>query len=119
MIKLICHPDNWEFLKTKINRGDFDSLGAYFDVQTNKYMDKTKPTGKYIVDGKAVDKSEIRIKHRFIEYGPEDIEWLLYAGIIREEQEMLFYEVNDSMFRMSMDYAPLFSNPRIFFNGSF
>lgn len=81
MPSIVCHPDNWEAVNAKIDRGQFD-----------------KPTGKYrLPNGKSVAKEQVVVKERFIEYGPEDVDWLLYAGVITEEREMVFYVVDDAI----------------------
>ncbi len=114
MKRIFCHPENWRAVRSAFKH---ELNGFGIEIHTNPFMEKTKPTGKYVIGGKVFEKSEIRVKHKFIEYGPEDLDWLLYAGIATEDREMLFYVVDESMFRMSMDYAPVFSEPRVFFSG--
>src|SRR5262245_38786373 len=100
MPTIMCHPANVELLRKAINQGTFDNGMSpsphrwfsfdSFTIQPSSLMERDKPTGRYIVGGKAVSKDAIRIHERFIEYGPEDLEWLLYSGRIREEREPLF-----------------------------
>jgi hypothetical protein len=120
MPSIVCHPDNWEAVKAKIDRGQFDKPGsmfAVFEVRTNPQMERDKPTGRYkLPSGKAVAKDEIVVKERFVEYGPEDFEWLIYAGIVTEEREMVFYVIDDAMIRMSYDFAPIMPDRRVIFN---
>lgn len=119
MPSIVCHPDNWEAVKSKIDRGQFDKPGsmfAEFRVQTDPHMVRDKPTGKYrLPNGKTVAKEQVIVKERFIEYGPEDVDWLLYAGVITEEREMVFYVVDDAMFRMSYNPMPPVLDRRIIY----
>lgn len=119
MPSIVCHPDNWEAVKAKIDRGQFDKPGsmfAEFRVRTNPHMERDKPTGRYkLPHGKVVAKEEIVVRERFIEYGPEDVEWLIYAGIITEEREMVFYVIDDAMFRMSYNPIPPVLDRRIIY----
>lgn len=119
MPSIVCHPDNWDSVKAKLDRGQFDKPGemfAEFRVRTDKHMERDKPTGRYkLPNGKAVAKDEIVVKERFVEYGPEDVEWLVYAGIITEEREMLFYVIDDTMFRVAYDFAPIMLDRRVIF----
>lgn len=71
-------------------------------------MDRYKATGKVILpDGTKQSKSEFRMSERFIDYGPEDVQLLLWCGVIREELETLFYVMGESMFRSRMDSVPI------------
>lgn len=119
MPSIVCHPDNWEAVKAKIDRGQFDKPGsmfAEFRVRTNPHMERDKPTGRYkLSNGKTVAKEKIFIKERFVEYGPEDVDWLLYAGIITEEREMVLYVVDDAMFRMSYNPMPPVLDRRVIY----
>ena len=119
MPSIVCHPDNWEAVKAKIDRGQFDKPGsmfAEFRVRTNPHMERDKPTGKYrLPNGKSVAKEQVVVKERFIEYGPEDVDWLMYSGVITEEREMVFYVVDDAMFRMSYNPMPPVLDRRIIY----
>jgi len=116
---IVCHPANWEAVKAKLDRGQFDKPGsmfAEFRVRTNPHMERDKPSGRYkLPNGKAVAKEEIIVKERFVEYGPEDFEWLVYAGIITEEREMVFYVIDDAMFRMSYNLMPPVLDRRVIY----
>lgn len=121
MPKIVCHPDNWEAVKTKINKGHFDRMGFMFDefrVQTNSHMDRDKPTGRYTIKGseKPVEKDKLQIKESLIEYGPEDVDWLLYSGRITQEREMLFCLVEDSLFWMRHESLPMLPTRTILLN---
>ena len=118
MPTIICHPENWELVKRKINKGDFCKPGHYFEhfnIRTNEHMDKDKPTGKFrLPSGKVVERDMVSIRQRFVTYGPEDCESLVYAGIITEEREPLFVVMEDSPFRIRMDYSPMIADRRPF-----
>lgn len=49
------------------------------------------PTGRYVIDGVPVPKCDVKISGRFCEYGPEDVEWLVYTGEIEIETEEVAY----------------------------
>jgi hypothetical protein len=65
---------------------------------------------------KTVEKDKLQIKDSLVEYGPEDIDWLLYAGRVTEEREMLFYLVEDSLFRMRYEAMPILPTRTILLN---
>lgn len=115
---IFCHPDNLEAIKSQIDRGQFDKPGsmfAEFQVRTNSHMERDKPTGRYrLPNGRSVYKDEIVVRDRFIEYGPEDIEWLVCAGIVTEEREMVFYAIDDPVFKLSFDMSPVLDRRIIF-----
>ena len=114
MTLIVCHPDNLEAVKTAIQGGKFDKPTAWsldFRIQANTLMDRDKATGRYkLPNGKAVLKEQIVVRERFFTYGPEDLDWLLYAGIIHEEREMLVYVIDDLAFRVSYDQMPRLQN---------
>lgn len=127
---IVTHPDNLELLKKELekkypkrppmNHFGID-LATYFmpTIKTNKYMEKDKPSGKYrLPDGSVLDKEEFVIKTQFITYGPEDIDCLVYAGVIEELREPLFYEVDMNAFRMRINCGVQIHNPRAMVFGS-
>ena len=122
MKTIVCHPSNWEAVKAKINRGHFDGPGVGmfddFTVKTNPHMDRDKPTGRYTIlaSEKTVEKDKLQIKESLVEYGPEDIDWLLYSGRVTEEREMLFFVVNESLFRMRYESMPILPSRTILLN---
>jgi len=108
MKTIITHPDNLAHIKAKLISKGVDRNGDVLPedvfcsvpIRTNAFLDRDKPTGKYIVDGKVVDKEEIKVEERFVVYGPEDLDYLLYAGLIEEERKWLFYGMDDSFFSL-------------------
>lgn len=93
---LICHPDVLREVRfeTRLyhNPADLDVDFNRMEVRTNQYMDKYQKTGRYILpDGSHVLPEDVVVHDRFTEYGPEDIWYLMWAGIIQEEEAALFY----------------------------
>lgn len=118
MPTLVTHTENVKTLQEHINKGVYDDgnfMPLFFTIRGNEFMEKTKKTGRYIMpSGDVVDRSTVSIRDRFVEYGPEDIEFLVYAGVIREETEMLVTMVDDMwLFRMMVDTPFVMENRRV------
>jgi len=69
-------------------------------IYTDDTMPQETPTRRFIIrdisawrPGASVDRDEVRIYSPFVEYGPEDIPWLLRVDLIREEMQPHFVEV--------------------------
>lgn len=57
-----------------------------FNVEVDDAVTKMK-TGMYVLpDGSIVAHEDVKVHTRFIDYGPEDIDYLLMAGIIKEHE---------------------------------
>lgn len=99
MTTIITHPRNLELLRKAVDAGEYDRGQTFpmITIRTSESMEPDKPTGRFILPGgRAVKREEIRLrKGRFVEYGPEDVGYLLFAGVIREEREPLFYMMED------------------------
>ena len=119
------HPDNAEILGQRFFKEDIESRGTpspflpfRFDwhIKTNPHLERQRHSGKYILgDGRVVAKEDVRLVSRFVSYGPEDIHFLLYAGLIHEHMELLFHVMDDvGMFRMTCDWLPLKFSPNAF-----
>lgn len=101
-MRIIAHPDNITLLRDRIDQEAVHlTVGTWAATQAvqfvaSPYMDRTKKTGRYILPGgRVVERDRVRVTEgRFIEYGPEDIPELLRRGIISEEEELLFYQMN-------------------------
>lgn len=73
-------------------------------IYTDERMDRDKPTGRYLVPRilsglmnlRPTDRDRVRVESPFVTYGPEDIPWLLYADLIREERKPHFVELRRS-----------------------
>lgn len=91
---LITHPDNVKKIqslcKTDESYASYAHLfhSAYRLIEC-EFMPATRPSGTYRINGKGrFELEDVCVKTRFCTYGPEDIDWLLYAGIAEEIQEM-------------------------------
>lgn len=116
---IVCHPDNLAAVQVQLDRGHFDKPGFMSDtfrVRTNSHMDRDRPTGKYrLPDGSVVERGKIVVKTRLVEYGPEDVDWLLYAGVITEDRTMVVNVIDDAMFRMSYYTMPPVLDRRVIY----
>jgi len=97
---LVCHPDVLREVRygTRLYHcpEDFDVDLNRIEVRTHHYMDKYQKTGRYVLpDGACVLPEDVIVSDRFTEYGYDDIWYLLWAGIIHEEQSPLFYIMDD------------------------
>jgi len=98
---LICHPDVLREVRygTRLYHNPED-IGVdlnRIEVRTHDLMDKYQKTGRYILpDGACVLPEDVVVTDRFTEYGYDDIWYLLWAGMIQEEQAALFYLMEDS-----------------------
>lgn len=104
------HPDNEELVRRIFTPDLVDGMRqiSWITIQTNRFMERDKPTGEYILpDGRKVFRESIQVSTRFIDYGPEDVGYLVMAGIIAEELEPLYYEVSESMFRIQCDWGAI------------
>lgn len=118
MPTLFTHPANVKVLREHIEHGVYDAgnfMPLFFTIRSNEFMDKAKPTGRYVMpDGKAVERNAVAIRGRFVDYGPEDIDYLVYAGVIRAEMEMLVTLMDDMwQFRMMVDKPFVMGNRHI------
>lgn len=111
MPTIIAHPDNINALRARLDSGEFDRPGGLFQaftVRADKFMERDKPTGRYVMpSGLVVDREEVFWGTPFVDYGPDDIPLLLFLGIIREDRELLFYVLDESRFRVWMDHMPI------------
>lgn len=111
---IFVHPDNLELLKKHIEAGKYDSPSNRlsmdpfsFTVRTNPHIDRTEPTGRFILpSGEVVDRHNVIVKGRFVTYGPEDIECLLFAGVIREEHAIKVVMIRPSLFKLAFFDMP-------------
>lgn len=115
---IVAHPDNIAALEKAIHRGEFDPpdrgmlWSSAFTIRADPHMEKDKPTGKYKTpSGKLITRDQIRFRSKYITYGPEDLHWLLAAGHLTEEREMLFYVV-DMSFLKSFIHMPMIMQPQ-------
>ena len=140
MAHIVTHPDNVDLLRRKIGQSlDFKTKGQSLDdlwgsppslcgitIKTNPHMERDKPSGKYrvIPTGKVLAKDAFRLQEgRFIEYGPEDIPYLLMRGVIEELRDPLFLQISDAMERFRatayLDVGFGFANRAAFLHNNF
>lgn len=106
MTTIYCHPDNLQKLKAAVSRGEFNQrrqsiFSDEIKVVASPHVDKHKPTGRYLMPvGPPLEPKDVRIRTRFIDYGPEDVDYLVYAGVIKPEVEAYYYVVDEPAFRM-------------------
>lgn len=118
--KLIMHSATWNILKKNIpvRKSDLviDELSLNgMEVQLNDFMEREKWSGKYILpNGSVVESRDVRLSEKFCEYGPEDIWYLLWAGIIRKHMEPLMYMFNKHV--ESLMFGP-YNSYDVTFNG--
>lgn len=122
-MQLYTHPDNVKQLKEGlgVNGQRFDSkmMPVFFDLIADKSLERTKKTGRYILpDGTVAARCNVQFADsRFMSWGPEDVDLLLWMGLIREETEMLVYQVNDWMFKNMFDTPTVIEPRSIMVNG--
>mgnify|MGYP000461603139 CR=1 FL=1 len=101
---LITHPDNVKKIERMcVSDESFASQAHLFHSGYKliecTFMPATRPSGMYSINGSGRFKPEdICVKTRFVTYGPEDLEYLVYAGIAREIQEMNILCMHETQF---------------------
>ncbi len=111
-MKIVAHPTHIEMLRKRINAGEFDDQrrGIFdsFELVANPLIPIDKPNGKFrLADGTFVDRADFRMSTRFVEYGPEDVDWLVYCGLVVEGREANFYIMRQPDWRFMMDFMPI------------
>lgn len=93
-MNIIGHPNQIRKLKEELKKhtqSSASSTSAFMGMSINfieqPYMEEFRKTGKYILPNNLrAEKHQVKIHTRFIDYGPEDLEWLLYSGLVTEEE---------------------------------
>jgi hypothetical protein len=68
-------------------------------IKTDPAIPINEATDRYILSDKSVVlKNDVRVNDKFVEYGPEDIDYLLYAGIIKLEKRIIICTNEQRMF---------------------
>jgi len=102
MKTIITHPNNVKFLREQLEGGSLFEGQPLFGIpiQTNPFIKETRLTGNYILpNGDVVEPfSEWKIETRFIDYGPEDLDYLLKAGIVKPERVREYYVADTNGF---------------------
>lgn len=120
-MKLICTPELEALLK-KFGPGGSEPIPPDYamksfgystrldavDIVADPYMPKDVPTGKYIdQQGNVMAKDEIRVSDRFVEYGPEDLELLLFLGLLKPDRKTMAYFFNNYNYSFMPKYMGL------------
>ena len=120
---LITHPDNVPILKQAAHKwlaGHFpkDELSwgwpPFLNVKTNKYMDRYGPAKRVrLPNGTAIDRESFVMRCGPVTYGPEDLKWLMWAGVIQEQLEPVFYIVDEpEIFRVFQNFGSFMPDTR-------
>lgn len=95
---IVMHPNSWsDIVQNQAYKPDGNSLDLTLfgmRVVLDKFAPQKIETGRFVVGGKSTALNSIRITSRFVEYGPEDLEWLLYSGTITREYNYNAYLVD-------------------------
>ena len=103
-MQILTNPANAEKLMESLRRSDRAAMDGGkmlatlegVRIVTDPSIPELTSTGRYVLPGgRAVPPEKVRVlEGRFIEYGPEDIPFLLRRGIIQRQMEPTFYWVN-------------------------
>lgn len=108
MYKVVTHPENVKYLSDTLRSSrDIHPMLVFkgIEIVVDSCLPKEVPSGRYrLPDGRIVAKAEISIKTRWIEYGPEDFDWLMFARIIKEHRERYYLVIDDSKLRQIQRY---------------
>lgn len=127
---LVTHPDNMDAIRSFIQKWFAENYPqesfrwgwpAWLTIQTNKDMDRYAPSEKIrMPDGRIVKREDFVWPTRFVTYGPEDLRWLMWSGVIDEQLEMLFYLIDEpfKMFRVLDDFNFKPTSPRYLINSA-
>lgn len=126
-MKIICHPVNYQWLREELAKNQNKevqrvkqlvpawALQKGVEIIQDTSLPVFKETDKYqLINGQIQEKEEIHYVRGFCTYGPEDLDFLLYAGIAVPHKERVFYKIEESNFDPMLMYSPFGSN--LFFN---
>lgn len=102
---LLTLPQNVEPLQRILHRKGFPEV----EILGNEYLPPEKATGRYIHQGKAFN---FPLRFRFYEYGVEDLEYLLYAGIVSPEMTVTVWSMDTYGMMSSRDYREVYQDMR-------
>ena len=106
-----AHPDNIKWLKerfTEVNEDRVvippDGYQFYYrgeELIANPYLPVFELTGKITLPGgMSEDPKRFTYRTRWVTYGPEDLDYLLYAGIATWERYRVFRCINMSSYKL-------------------
>lgn len=123
MYKVVTHPENVKYLSDTLRSSrDIHPMFVFtgIEIAEDPYLPKDVLSGKYVQpDGRIVAKADISIKTRWIEYGPEDFDWLNFAGLIKEHREPYYLVIDDSKLRQIQQYDLSFKMSSVKYATSF
>lgn len=130
-MKIYCHPVNAHKLREQIERDrrhmglrSFAAIPSWtffgMEIVEDPSIPIDRPTGKYVLPGgEVVDREHVRVKTRWVSYGPEDLDWLIYAGLVKDERELVYQKFNDFEFTVRSNFGTVISQPRgLLYRGS-
>lgn len=93
MLTVYVHPNNLEAFRkrltlspSELNPFEWSILCQGYNLVGDPGISETKETGKFVLPGGAVvTREKVRVASRWVTYGPEDLEFLLWAGIVKPE----------------------------------
>jgi hypothetical protein len=95
---LHMHPNTYEELKKALpNTKEISTkerLGGCL-VQVSEIVPEFCKEVLYrLPSGKLVKKDEVYVRSKFIDYGPEDLDWLLFSKTVVLEKQRAYYTIN-------------------------
>lgn len=104
---ILTHPDNVEAIRKSttaptihlISAPSMYAMYAGHKIVACEYMDPTRPSGMYSINGRGrVHREHIKLVTPFVTYGPEDFDYLVYAGVVQEIQDVNILVMYDEQF---------------------
>lgn len=107
MKRLYVHPDNVRFFEAELQKlrrqqyigyCSYLAMDRFVEIVQCKYTPNGIPTGYYILpNGKKVEEHQVYVVERFVTYGPEDIQYLVYSGKVVREMQIAGYFIKPSV----------------------
>lgn len=108
ILKLLAHPDNIELLK-QFTRQSCETLSRIYGIEivTNSLIPKTfrefkLPDGRLFRCDHPLPEGLVVFKTRFVDYGWDDLGYLIYAGIIEIVEKPAFFIMNESTMKQTL-----------------
>lgn len=92
MKMIVTHPNNKKYIERLQLSGGWDNELSWMEVRYDSAIPQFGPCKKIkINDGSIVEREKFVMRCGAITYGPEDLIWLMWAGVVREQFEPVFY----------------------------
>lgn len=115
MKMLITHPANKQFVSQLQLAAGLNSEVLWMEVRYDSCMPRFGPCKRIsLPDGRIIDRESFSWRCGPVTYGLEDLTWLMWSKVIKEQFEPLFYIVEEKplrMFSMFSSFCP-FVNER-------